>query len=87
MKIEHEYEQNLKWGKKIKDAIKEDRFIPLFQPIVDTKTQEVVKYESLIRMVDKNGELISPIHFLNLAKKNKLYPQLTMIMIKKHLKY
>lgn len=83
MKIEHEYEQNLKWGKKIKDAIKEDRFIPLFQPIVDTKTQEVVKYESLIRMVDKNGELISPIHFLNLAKKNKLYPQLTMIMIKK----
>lgn len=86
MKIEHEYEQNLKWGKKIKDAIKEDRFIPLFQPIVDTRTQKVLKYESLIRMVDKNGELISPIHFLELAKKNKLYPQLTMIMIKKLLR-
>ncbi|MFV0563520.1 EAL domain-containing protein [Malaciobacter mytili] len=83
MKIEHEYEQNLKWGKKIKDAIKEDRIIPLFQPIVDTQTQKILKYESLIRMIDKNGELISPIHFLELAKKNKLYPQLTMIMIKK----
>ncbi|RXJ98173.1 diguanylate cyclase [Arcobacter sp. CECT 8986] len=83
MKIEHEYEQNLKWGKKIKDAIKEDRIIPLFQPIVDTQTKEIIKYESLIRLKDVSGELISPIHFLDLAKKNKLYPQLTMIMVRK----
>lgn len=83
MKIEHEYEQNLKWGKKIKEAIKEDRFTPLFQPIVDAKTQEVLKYESLIRMIDKNGDYISPIHFLDLAKKNKLYTKLTKIVIKK----
>lgn len=83
MKIEHEYEQNLKWGKKIKDAIKDDRIVPLFQPIVNTQTQEVIKYESLIRLKDESGELISPIHFLDLAKKNKLYPQLTMIMVRK----
>ncbi|RXJ83262.1 bifunctional diguanylate cyclase/phosphodiesterase [Arcobacter sp. CECT 8985] len=83
MKIEHEYEQNLKWGKKIKDAIKDDRIVPLFQPIVNTQTKEIIKYESLIRLQDTNGELISPIHFLDLAKKNKLYPQLTMIMVRK----
>ncbi len=83
MNIEHEYEQNLKWAKKIKDAIENDKIMPLFQPIVDTKTKEIVKYEALMRMVDDNGEYISPIHFLELAKKNKLYPQLTRAMLDK----
>jgi len=83
MNAEHEYEQNLKWSQKIKDAIYNDKIEPLFQPIVNTQTQEVVKYEALIRMVDDNGDYIAPIHFLELAKKNKLYPQLTRIMLNK----
>ena len=83
MNIEHEYEQNLKWTKKIKEAIAQDRIEPLFQPIVNSKTKEIVKYEALMRMVDENGEYISPVHFLDLAKKNKLYPELTKIMLNK----
>ncbi len=83
MQLEHEYEQNLKWTKRIKDAIKNDKIISLFQPIVDCKTQEIVKYESLMRMIDDNGEYISPAFFLDLAKKNKLYHQLTKIVINK----
>ena len=47
MQVEHQYEQNLQWTKKIKDAIKEDKIVSLFQPIVDCKTQKIVKYESL----------------------------------------
>ena len=83
MNIEHDYEQNLKWSKKIKDAIENNRIEPLFQPIVDTKTSKIVKYEALMRMIDENGEYLSPIHFLELAKKNKLYPKLTKIIIEK----
>ncbi len=83
MQIEHEYEQNLKWIKKIKDAIKEDKIISLFQPIVDCKTQKIVKYESLMRMVDDKGDYIAPGYFLDLAKKNKLYHELTKIVINK----
>jgi len=83
MNIEHEYEQNLKWTKKIKDAIAEDRIVPLFQPIVNSQTKEVVKYEALMRMLDENGDYIAPIYFLELAKKNKLYPELTKIMLHK----
>jgi len=83
MNIEHEYEQNLKWTKKIKDAIAQDRIEPLFQPIVNSTTKEIVKYEALMRMVDENGEYIAPVHFLDLAKKNKLYPELTKIMLNK----
>lgn len=83
MQMEKEYEKNFEWTKKLKDAINEDRIVPVFQPIVDTQTQEVVKYEALVRMKDSSAKLISPIHFLDLAKKNKLYHQLTKIMIQK----
>jgi c-di-GMP phosphodiesterase len=83
MQIESEYEQNIKWTKKIKDAIASDKIEPLFQPIVNAQTKEIVKYEALMRMVDDNGDYIAPMHFLELAKKNKLYPELTKIMIEK----
>ena len=83
MKIEHEYAQNLIWAKKIKDAIENNKIEPLFQPIIDTKTSEVVKYEALMRLIDENEEYVSPIHFLELAKKNKLYPKLTKIIVEK----
>jgi diguanylate cyclase (GGDEF)-like protein len=83
MAMTKEYEKNFDWTKRLKKAIEEDKIVPLFQPIVDTKTQEIVKYEALMRMVDDRGLFIAPIHFLELAKKNKLYHQLTKIMIKK----
>lgn len=83
MYMAKEYEKNFDWTKRLKKAIEEDRIIPLFQPIVDCKTQEIIKYEALMRMVDANGAYIAPIHFLELAKKNKLYHQLTKIMIEK----
>ncbi|MDX9756759.1 MAG: EAL domain-containing protein, partial [Sulfurimonas sp.] len=49
-------------------------------------TQKIVKYEALMRIMDNNGAYITPIHFLELAKKNKLYHQLTKIMIEKTFK-
>jgi diguanylate cyclase (GGDEF)-like protein len=81
MQAEHEYEQNLKWTKKIKDAIATDKITVLYQPIVDCKDEKIVKYESLMRMLDENGEYIAPVFFLELAKKNKLYHELTKIVI------
>jgi len=78
-----EYEKNFDWSKRLKHAIENDKIIPVFQPIVDAKTQKIIKYEALIRMVDKENLLIAPVFFLELAKKNKLYHQLTKIMIEK----
>lgn len=83
MYMAKEYEKNFEWTKRLKRAIEEDKIVPLFQPIVDNKTQQIVKYEALMRIVDNNGTYIAPIHFLELAKKNKLYHQLTKIMIEK----
>ena len=86
MAMAKEYEKNFEWTKRLKKAIEEDKIIPVFQPIVDTKTEQIVKYEALMRMVDDQGGLIAPIHFLELAKKNKLYHQLTKIIIDKTFK-
>ena len=86
MEMTKEYEKNLTWTRRIKKAIEEDRIVPAFQPIVDVKTKKTVKFESLMRMVDEEGSLIAPIHFLELSKKNKLYHQLTKIMIEKTFK-
>lgn len=86
MAMAKEYEKNFEWTKRLKKAIEEDKIVPVFQPIVDTKTEKIVKYEALMRMVDDKGLYIAPIHFLELAKKNKLYHQLTKIMIEKTFK-
>ena len=86
MAMAKEYEKNFDWTKRLKKAIEEDKIIPVFQPIVDTKTEIIVKYEALMRMVDDQGLYIAPIHFLELAKKSKLYHQLTKIILEKTFK-
>lgn len=81
--LNEEYENNLKWIQEIKDAILEDRIIIYFQPIIDNATNMVNKYESLIRLINKEGNIVTPWHFLEIAKKAKLYKKLTKIVIKK----
>lgn len=83
--LNDEYENNMRWIKEVQDAIDEDRIQPFFQPIVDNKTNTTQKYEALIRLIDRNGNIITPNHFLEIAKKAKLYKKLTKIMIHKTL--
>ncbi len=81
--VSKEYKNNILWLKKLKDAIKDDRIVPYFQPIVDGKSGKVYYYESLIRLIDTDGTVISPSLFLDISKKSKLYSSLTKIMINK----
>ena len=74
-------EENLKWIKKLKTGIADGDFQPFFQPIVDVKTKEVYKYESLIRYIQKDGTEVPPFKFLPIAKKAKLYPVIIRIML------
>lgn len=62
----------------IKDALaKEGSFISFFQPIVNNNTNEIEKYESLIRLIDKKGNVLSPFQFLDIAKKTGYYSDIT----------
>lgn len=83
MRTLKEYENRISWTKRLMSAIEEDKIIPLFQPIIDVKTNEIIKYEALMRIRESDDDYIVPIHFLDISKENKLYFQLSLIMIKK----
>ncbi len=80
------YLENITMTKVLSKAIKEGRIVPYFQPILDTKTQKVSKYEVLARLIDENGMVIPPAHFISLAKQIKLYSELTKIVFDKAMK-
>ncbi|MGZ5209147.1 MAG: EAL domain-containing protein, partial [Sulfuricurvum sp.] len=81
--IKEDYENNLSWIKRLRNAIDDNRVIPFYQPIVNAKTLEIEKYEALIRIIEEDGTVIPPIQFLEISKKVRLYHQLTTIMLDK----
>jgi diguanylate cyclase (GGDEF)-like protein/PAS domain S-box-containing protein len=85
--LNQEYENNIKWVKEIRDAIKQDRILLYYQAIKDNVSDEINKYETLIRLLDSNGNIVSPQNFLEIAKKSKLYKELTKIVISKSFEF
>jgi diguanylate cyclase (GGDEF)-like protein/PAS domain S-box-containing protein len=57
------------WARRIKEAIENDGFVLVFQPIVDSASGKTHGFEALVRMVGSDGELISPAGFLPAAER------------------
>lgn len=72
----HQYKENEIWTHSLKKAFKENGILLVYQPIYDLQKQKTVAHECLVRLC-KEGELIEPQYFLEVAKKTRLYPQLT----------
>jgi EAL domain-containing protein (putative c-di-GMP-specific phosphodiesterase class I) len=83
LSIEKSYEKNMFWSKELKKAIKNDKLVPYFQPIVNNHTGKIEKYEALIRLIDDNDKVISPFFFLEVAKQSKQYSYITKTVIDK----
>jgi len=82
--LKNDLSRNLAMLKSIKIALKENNIAPQYQPIFHNKTKKIYRYEALIRMKDEMGQTIFPgPFFLETAKKGKLYPQVTKILITK----
>lgn len=58
------------WIPRITEALEDDRFVLYVQPIVPTSKREPTMrhYEVLVRMLDKDGKLISPGEFIPVAE-------------------
>ncbi len=71
------YELRLDWEERIRDALKNNRFVLHLQPISNIRHKKIVGYEALLRMVacprqgsgNGNDTLISPSEFLNTAER------------------
>ena len=78
LKLEEKIEKEIKTISFVKNAIKEDRVIPVFQKI----EKKLLSFEALVRIEDK-GKLISPFFFLDSIKYTSYYEEITKIMILK----
>jgi len=80
--MEHNKAQkNMETISMIKKAISDFRIVSYFQPIVNNKTKQIEKYESLARLIDEDGKVLSPFFFLDISKKGKYYSQITNIVL------
>ncbi|NPA03550.1 MAG: EAL domain-containing protein [Epsilonproteobacteria bacterium] len=82
-KMQQVAKTNLKTLGIIKEAIEKDQVILYYQPIIDNLSQEIVKYETLLRIQTPSGEVLTPFLFLDVAKKSKYYSLLTSILFDK----
>lgn len=75
-------ENFVKYNNILHEAIEFGYLVPYFQGIRDNRTGEIVKYESLVRII-KDDEVIPPFQFLQTAKLSGMLPDITKIMIDK----
>ena len=72
-----EAKKNMEIIKMVKIALDNYKIVSYFQPIINNKTREIEKYESLVRLVDEEGNVISPYAFLDISKKGSYYNKIT----------
>ena len=60
-------EQRIDWLRILREALENDGFVLYAQPILDLTTNEIVRYEILIRLLDRDGGIIPPGAFLDIA--------------------
>ena len=64
-------------------AIDQGDIFCAFQPIYSVKRGKIVKYEMLMRMTNKEGEVVLPSSFLPLVRHTQIYITLTSIVLQK----
>ena len=81
LNTKNKHRNDIKWTQIIRNALENFQVVPFYQAIVDNN-EEIAKYESLVRITTK-AEVYSPIKFLEVAKRAKLYVELEKRMILK----
>jgi diguanylate cyclase (GGDEF)-like protein len=56
------------WKNRLIKAISEEAFVLYYQPILDLRSNEISRYEVLLRLVGEEGEIIAPSSFLAIAE-------------------
>lgn len=66
----------------IKDAIDKKQLICYYQKILNTENQEISHYEALLRIIDKNGNIILPEKILPIIKGTFILRNITKAVLK-----
>ena len=79
------------WSKKIvlklkvKYLIKNNRYILNFQPIINPLTNKIISFETLSRLKNRKGEIISPIVFLDEINRSGMMTDFSLWVLNKAL--
>ena len=76
----------IKWLRRTREMIFDDKIEPYFQPIKNISTQQVLKYEVLARGIVED-KVISPYYFIAAAEKLGLITSITRMMINKSFEF
>jgi len=76
-----------KWVPKIRHALSEDLFKLVFQPVVKLSSGRVSHYETLLRMIDDTGELLSPVEFIPVAERMGLIHHIDLWVVSHAIDY
>ncbi|MBD3671605.1 MAG: GGDEF domain-containing protein [Gammaproteobacteria bacterium] len=68
-------------GNQLDQALRDNRVVPAFQPIVDLKTGKVVAKETLARMRSLDGDLIEAGHFIEAANRLQLIHRIDQTIV------
>lgn len=67
----------------VRRALDEESFEIYYQPIFSAQEGRFTTAESLLRLFDENGEMISPSEFIPLAEQNGLIDEISWLVLKK----
>jgi EAL domain-containing protein (putative c-di-GMP-specific phosphodiesterase class I)/GGDEF domain-containing protein len=77
------FTENLTISQKLRIALSNDKIVPYFQPIASTKTDNILRFEALMRVIDENGNVLLPGTFLPVLEHMYIYPECTKTICKK----
>jgi len=80
IEVHDKAQKNLEILRIIKKALDSSNIVSYFQAIVD-KNGKIEKYESLVRLIQEDGTVLSPYYFINIAKKGKYYTKITSVVL------
>jgi EAL domain-containing protein (putative c-di-GMP-specific phosphodiesterase class I)/GGDEF domain-containing protein len=86
MSIDDEDDNHILWLNKLNKALVENQVVPYFMPMYNTNTKKIVKYETLVRIVDGDN-IYTPDKFLDISISSGKYHKITQIMIEKSFLY
>jgi diguanylate cyclase (GGDEF)-like protein len=72
-------------AEKLRDALKDERIIPYYQPIFDCRSGKIWAYETLARLTEPNGETLSAGMFIETIEKYGLSRELDRAIIRQAL--
>jgi diguanylate cyclase (GGDEF)-like protein/PAS domain S-box-containing protein len=76
----------LAWRERISRGLKEDRFTPWFQPLLDLASGRVHHYEALARLIDADGKVVLPGAFIDNAERFGIVGLIDRMIIEKTMK-